>query len=66
LAVDSLKLRREEILFVAFAGWDAAGAKLFGYPTFWLDRQKLPAEKLDATPDGTGESFGQLQEFLKR
>ena len=64
LGIDSLKLRREEILFVAFAGWDAAGAKLFGYPTFWLNRQKLPAEKLDATPDATGESFGQLIQFL--
>ncbi len=47
------------------AGWDAAGAKLFGYPTFWLNRQKLPAEKLDATPDGVGESFTQLLQFLK-
>ena len=66
LGIDSLKLRPEEILFVAFASWDAAGAKLFGYPTFWLNRQKLPAEKLDATPDGTGESFTQLLQFLNR
>jgi len=65
LGMDSLKLRREEILFVAFGGWDAAGAKLFGYPTFWLNRQKLPAEKLDGRPDGTGESFSQLLQFLK-
>ena len=34
LGVDALQVKREEILFVAFAGWDAAGAKLFGYPTF--------------------------------
>ena len=34
LGVDALKVKREEILFVAFAGWDAAGAKLFGYPTY--------------------------------
>lgn len=65
LGVDTLKLRREEIVFVAHAGWDAAGAKLFGYPTFWLNRQKLPTEKLDATPDAVGESFAQLLEFLK-
>jgi 2-haloacid dehalogenase len=65
LGVDSLKLRREEILFVAFAGWDAAGAKLFGFPTFWVNRQKLPTERLDATPDGVGESFTQLLQFLK-
>jgi 2-haloacid dehalogenase len=54
LGPDVLKLDREEILFAAFAGWDAAGAKLFGYPTFWVNRQKLPAEELDALPDATG------------
>jgi 2-haloacid dehalogenase len=64
LGADALKLERQEILFVAFAGWDAAGAKLFGYPTFWVNRLKLPAEKLDATPDGTGDSLTRLVRFL--
>jgi 2-haloacid dehalogenase len=64
LGVDALKLKREEILFVAFAGWDAAGAKLFGYPTFWVNRQKLPMEKMDATPDGMGDTLTQLVQFL--
>ena len=64
LGTNALKLQRQEILFVAFAGWDAAGAKLFGYPTFWVNRQKLPAEKLDATPDGSGDSLAQLVQFL--
>src|SRR5258708_4123302 len=44
LGTDVLKLPRQEILFVAFAGWDAAGAKSFGYQTFWVNRQKSPAE----------------------
>lgn len=65
LGIDSLKLDKEEVLFVAFAGWDAAGAKLFGYPTFWMNRQKLPNEKLGATPDGTGESMKDLLQFLR-
>jgi len=64
LGLDPLKLRREQILFVAFAGWDAAGAKLFGYPTFWVNRLKLPMETLGATPDATGESLTQLVRFL--
>jgi 2-haloacid dehalogenase len=64
LGMSSLKMRREEILFVAFAGWDAAGAKLFGYPTFWVNRQKLPMEELEATPDGVGESLTQLVHFI--
>ena len=64
LGLDVLKLERAEIMFVAFAGWDAAGAKLFGYPTYWVNRQKLPEEKLDATPDGVGETLGDLVRFL--
>ena len=34
MAIDAFALRKEEILFVAFAGWDAAGAKAFGYTIF--------------------------------
>ncbi len=64
LGTDMLKLKPEELLFVAFAGWDAAGAKLFGYPVFWVNRQKLPAEKLGATPDCTANSLAQLVRFL--
>jgi 2-haloacid dehalogenase len=66
LGTEALKLERQEILFVAFAGWDAAGAKSFGYPTYWLNRQKLPVERLDAAPDGVGESLRQFLEFLKQ
>jgi hypothetical protein len=36
LAVDRTGYRREEILFVASAGWDTAGARWFRYPTFWI------------------------------
>ena len=66
LGTEALKLERQEILFVAFAGWDAAGAKSFGYPTYWLNRQKLPAERLGAAADGVGESLRQFLEFLKQ
>jgi len=64
LGTDILKLRREEILFVAFAGWDAAGAKAFGYPTFWVNRLKLPVEELGEVPDGLGNDLSDLVEFL--
>ncbi len=50
LAIEKLKLRKEEILFVPFAGWDMAGATWFGYPTFWLNRLNTPHEELDAKP----------------
>jgi 2-haloacid dehalogenase len=64
LGLDGLKAVREEVLFVAFAGWDAAGAKLFGYPTYWVNRQHSPAEDLGVVPDGSGETLTDLTKFL--
>jgi 2-haloacid dehalogenase len=64
MGVDAFNLRKEEIAFAAFAGWDAAGAKWFGYPTFWVNRLNLPVEELDATPDGIGSGLGDLVKFV--
>jgi 2-haloacid dehalogenase len=64
LGIDAFKLAPQEILFAAFAGWDAAGAKLFGYPTFWVNRLKQAAEKLGAIPDGMGDGLAELVRFL--
>jgi 2-haloacid dehalogenase len=64
MGIDAFGLKREEILFAAFAGWDASGAKLFGYPTFWVNRQKQPREQLDAIPDGEGAGMSDLLGFL--
>jgi 2-haloacid dehalogenase len=44
LGPDKLGLRTDEILFVAFAAWDAAGAAWFGYPTAWVNRARQAAE----------------------
>jgi 2-haloacid dehalogenase len=60
LGVHALRLRKEEILFVAFAGWDVAGAKWFGYPTFWNNRQAATAERLDGRADREGASLADL------
>src|SRR5215813_1324693 len=65
MAVDAFELDREEILFAAFAGWDAAGAKWFGYPTFWVNRLGAPAEELGISPDATGRDLNELLRFLK-
>jgi 2-haloacid dehalogenase len=64
LAQDALRVKRQEILFVASAGWDAAGATLFGYPTYWVNRQGLPAEELGVRSDGCGASLNDLVRFL--
>ncbi len=64
MGLDAFKLRKEEIAFAAFAGWDAAGAKWFGYPTFWVNRSNAPVEELSATPDGMGSGLGDLVKFV--
>jgi len=64
LGVTALGLRPSEIAFAAFGGWDAAGAKWFGYPTFWVNRLGLPAEELAPGPDATGTSLGDLASWV--
>jgi 2-haloacid dehalogenase len=63
LGVSVLGLPKAPILFVAFAGWDAAGAKAFGYPTFWVNRLGAPAEELGALADGEGATLNELIAF---
>ena len=65
LALEATGYRREQILFVAFAGWDAAGARWFGYPTFWNNRAAAPAEELEATADVSGASLEPLVGLLQ-
>ena len=65
MAMDKFALAKEEILFAAFAGWDAAGAKSFGYTTFWVNRLGLPAEQLGVSPDAVGKTMAELAAFIK-
>jgi 2-haloacid dehalogenase len=66
MGVDAFRLRRDEIVFAAFAGWDAVGAKAFGYPTFWVNRQNQPAEELGVIPDATGATLLDLVRHVMR
>ena len=66
MAVDAFGLTRQEILFVAFAGWDVAGAKWFGYPTFWVNRLKSPGEELGVAADAIGSDLNDLVSFVNR
>jgi 2-haloacid dehalogenase len=49
--MDRLHLAKQDIVFAAFGGWDAAGAKSFGYPTIWVNRFDQPVEELGIRPD---------------
>lgn len=65
LGVEQLRLPREAIVFAAFGGWDAAGAKWFGYPTFWVNRLGVTEEQLAPGADATGPTLAELDAFIQ-
>ncbi len=65
IGLDAFGTRREETVFAAFGGWDAAGAKWFGYPTVWVNRSGQPPEGLGVAPDATGRDMAALVEFVR-
>lgn len=64
MGLDAFGLKREEIVFAASASWDAAGARAFGYPSFWVNRANLPVEALGASPDAIGSGMADLATFV--
>src|SRR5262245_28752037 len=64
MGLDAFSLKPDQILFAAFAGWDAAGAKSFGYPTFWVNRHHQPDEELGVTLDAIGGNLNDLVGFV--
>ncbi len=64
LGIQHLGLKKDDIVFAAFGGWDAYGAKSFGYPTYWVNRFNLPTEKLGIQADGTSNNFQGLLDFI--
>ena len=66
MAMHEFGLTRDEIAFVAFAGWDAAGARAFGYQTFWANRLGLPPEDLGFAANEMRRTFTDLPMFISR
>lgn len=64
LGMEQLHLAKEDIVFAAFGGWDAAGAKSFGYPTVWVNRFNQPYEELGIRPDETSANLEGLLRFV--
>lgn len=65
LAVEAFRLPRERIAFIAHAGWDAAGAAWFGFPTVWVNRLGIPPDALGAAPLATISSLAPLPGLLR-
>ena len=66
LAVDRLQVASSRIGFVSSNGWDAAGAKAFGFTVFWVNRANAPTEELGVTPDHVLSSLNELPDLLTR
>ncbi len=60
LAVDRLGAPASAIGFVSSNGWDAAGAKSFGFRTFWVNRTGAPRDGLGFAPDHELDSLAEL------
>jgi len=64
MARTALGLERDQIAFVAFAAWDAAGASWFGFPTAWLNKNNASAEELGASPQITATDLATITRWI--
>ena len=64
LAADRLRIAAGRMGFVSSNGWDAAGAKAFGFTVFWVNRANGPLEELGVAPDHVLTSLSELPDLL--
>ena len=64
LAEEQLGVTRSLIGFVSSNGWDAAGAKSFGFRVFWVNRGGAPVERLGVRPDAIVKDLSELSAQL--
>lgn len=66
LAEESLGVPRSVMGFVSSNGWDAAGAKAFGFQVIWINRAGAPVERLGVRPDTIISDLAQLVDLMKQ
>jgi 2-haloacid dehalogenase len=64
LAVDRLRLPPARIGFVSSNGWDAIGAKAFGFTAFWINRTGAPVDRHGPPPDRVISTLADLPGLL--
>ena len=64
IAEDQLGVPRSLMGFVSSNGWDAAGAKSFGFRVFWVNRAGAPVERLGVRPDEIVRDLAGVAELL--
>jgi 2-haloacid dehalogenase len=60
IAEEQLGVSRTLMGFVSSNGWDAAGAKSFGFKAYWVNRRGAPVERLGVRPDATVKDLAEL------
>lgn len=61
IAEEALGVPRALVGFVSSNGWDAAGAKSFGFRAYWVNRGGAPVERLGVRPDAILKDLGALE-----
>jgi len=64
IAEEALGVPRGLVGFVSSNGWDAAGAKSFGFRAYWVNRGAAPVERLGVRPDAILKDLGALESAL--
>jgi 2-haloacid dehalogenase len=64
LASDQLRLPAARIGFVSSNCWDAIGAKMFGFTTFWINRANAPVDRHGPAPDRIIATLADLPPLL--
>ena len=64
IAEDQLGVPRSLMGFVSSNGWDAAGAKSFGFRVFWVNRAGAPVERLGVRPDAIVRDLAGVVELV--
>jgi 2-haloacid dehalogenase len=64
LASTQLTVPASRIGFVSSNGWDALGAKSFGFAVYWINRAGAPVDRLGFRPDAVLKTLGDLPEIL--
>ena len=64
IAVDTLKLKEHQILFMSTNPWDAVGAANFGFKVVWVNRSSAKPERLGVQPDAVIKTMDELPGLL--
>lgn len=63
LGPDAFGCEPGDILFVSSNCWDVCGATWFGYRTIWLNRYRLPLDRLGVEPHHIGSSLSDVADY---